>query len=71
MEYEATEDDNVEYLNPGDIVISKYTYKYFQDLIKFKEEVIDKIKIEKQKSKDFECCIELCDELLEFIEKRR
>jgi hypothetical protein len=61
--------DNVEYLNPGDVVISENRYKYFQKLVKFKKEIINKINLLKNKSKDFDCCVELCDDLLEFIEK--
>jgi hypothetical protein len=61
--------DNVEYLNPGDVVISENRYKYFQKLVKFKKEIINKINLLKNNSKDFECCVELCDDLLEFIEK--
>jgi hypothetical protein len=61
--------DNVEYLNPGDVVLSENMYNYFQKLIKLKKGIKDKINVLRNKSKDFECCVELCDDLLEFINK--
>ena len=60
--------DNVEYLHDNETVVYKQT---FEDLLVIKEKynkLKEKITELKVKSKDFECCLEILNELEKILE---
>jgi hypothetical protein len=50
----------------GELTLSQI-YKFLDKRFIDKKELKEKILILKEKSKDFECCIELCDEFLKML----